>query len=309
MVEAGGTPMTLTYNLDTIAFDGFDGTPPAGFSAHPKYDAATQSLHAMTYAYPDHADRIQYVVVGPDGRVSKTVDIPMDDIVMVHDMSLTPRYAVVYDLPVTVDIELAMAERFPFKWNPDREARVDLLPREGEAGDIIWCPIDPCYVYHPLNAFDDADGNVVLDVCRYDKMFAEDIRGPFGDSLGTLDRWTVNPTNGAVGTQRISDRPQEFPRHADSVGGQEYQFGYSAELTPWFVPGAPTFGHTLNVDVTSGETRAHDHGHGRGGAEPVFVAREGATAEDDGWLLVSVYDATTGGSDMVILDAQDIGGA
>jgi carotenoid cleavage dioxygenase-like enzyme len=25
------------------------------------------------------------------------------------------------------------------------------LPREGEAGDVIWCPLDPCYVFHAIN--------------------------------------------------------------------------------------------------------------------------------------------------------------
>jgi carotenoid cleavage dioxygenase len=307
MVEAGGTPMTLSYDLDTIAFDAFDDTLPAGFSAHPKYDAATGSLHAMTYAYPDLADRIQYVVVGPNGQVTKTVDIPMDDMIMVHDMSLTQRYAVIYDLPVTVDFELALAERFPFRWNPEREARVGLLPRDGEAADIAWCPIEPCYVYHPLNAYDDADGNVVLDVCRYDRMFDNDIFGPFGDTMPMLERWTVNPTTRSVRAERISDRPQEFPRHADGLGGLPYQFGYTAELNVGLAADQPTFGKTFKIDVNSGETHAFDHGPGRGGAEPVFVAKDGSSAEDDGWLLISVYDANTEGSELVILDAQDFG--
>jgi len=308
MVEAGGTPMTLSYELDTIAWDDFSGTLPGPFSAHPKYDPTTRELHAMTYAWPDLADHVQYVVVGPDGLVSKTVDIPVDGWIMLHDMSLTPTYAVIYDLPVTVDIDLAMEGRFPFRWNPEREARVGLLPRAGDAADTIWCPVDPCYVFHPLNAYDQADGSVVLDLCRYDKMFEHDLRGPFGDSLATLDRWTVDPAKQKVTEERIFDAPQEFPRHADHVGGQAYQFGYTAE-TRDAGANAEVFGRTYKVDVQTGEVAAHDHGSGRGGAEPVFVAREGATAEDDGWLLVLVYDATTDGSELVILDATDIASA
>ena len=310
MVEAGGTPMTMTYELDTVAFNDFSGTLPAAFSAHPKFDPVNRELHAMTSAWPDLMDHVQYVVVGDDGLVKRVVDIPVSDMIMLHDMSLTSSYAVVYDLPVTVDIELAMQERFPFKWNPEREARVGLLPRDGEADDIIWAPVDPCYVFHPMNAYDTDDGKVVLDVCRYDKMFDQDIQGPFGDSLATLDRWTVDPVAGTVNEERISDRYQEFPRHNDSVGGQPYTWGYSAGVNRLDLdPTLEAFGQTYKTNVNTGEVQVHDHGEGRGGAEPLFIPREGAEAEDDGWIMVLVHDATTDGSDLVILDAQDISGA
>ena len=44
-------------------------------------------------------EHLEYVVVGADGRVTNTLDIPVPDMPMIHDMSLTPTYAVVYDLP------------------------------------------------------------------------------------------------------------------------------------------------------------------------------------------------------------------
>ena len=160
-----------------------------------------------------------------------------------------------------------------------------------------------------MNAYDTDDGKVVLDVCRYERMFDTDLRGPFGDSLATLDRWTVDPVARTVNEERISDRYQEFPRHADSVGGQPYKWGYSAGVMDLGAdPSQEAFGATYKIAVDTGATEVHDHGPGRGGAEPVFVAREGATAEDDGWLMVLVHDATTDSSDLVILDAQNVSG-
>jgi carotenoid cleavage dioxygenase-like enzyme len=38
----------------------------------------------------------------------------------------------------------------------------------------------------------------------------------------------------------------------------------------------------------------------------VFVAREGGTAEDDGWLLTFVHDLGTGTAEFVVLDAADL---
>ena len=183
-----------SYELDSLGVNRFFGTLPNGFSAHPKYDPATGELHAMAYHWPDLVDHVQYVVVGPDGRVSKVTDIPVPDMPMMHDMSLTPTYAVVYDLPVTVNLDV-MVEGYPwpFAWAPDRAARVGLLPRSGTADDIIWCDVDPCYVFHPLNAYDADDGTVVVDLCRYERMMENDRRGPFGDSLPTFDRWVIDP--------------------------------------------------------------------------------------------------------------------
>lgn len=37
----------------------------------------------------------------------------------------------------------------------------------------------------------------------------------------------------------------------------------------------------------------------------MFVARDGATEEDDGWLITFVHDAPAGTAELVVLDAQD----
>jgi carotenoid cleavage dioxygenase-like enzyme len=306
LVEAGGVPMRMTPELDTICYDDFGGTLPNGFSAHPKYDPATGELHAMCYTWPDLIDHVQYVVVGSDGRVSKVVDVPVDDMPMIHDMSITENYALVYDLPVTVSIDLAMQERFPFAWNPDHGARVGLLRRDADnADDIVWCEVPMSYVYHPLNAYEDDDGRVVVDVCSYDVMFDKDQNGPLGDTTPVLDRWTIDPQTRTTKVDNIDERLHEFPRHNPKVGGSKHRFGYTAGATNGK---ADLFGANYKIDYDAGTIIEHDHGEGRGGAEPIFVPKEGGTAEDDGWLMVAVHDATVDRSDLVILDAADFGG-
>ncbi len=312
MVEGGGVPCELTYELDTVARNGFEDTLPNGFSAHPKYDPATGELHAMAYTWPDLMDHIQYVVVGADGRVSKTLDIPVPDMPMVHDMSITDRFAVVFDLGVTISGDaFARGINVPFGWNNDHACRLGLLPRTSDsADDIIWCDVDPCAVFHPLNAYDDADGNVVIDFCRYERMFDNDMLGPFGDTPPTLDRWTINPENRVVNEERIDDRAHEFPRHDPRVGLKQHRYGYTAEVRPGE---ALLHGATFKTDYQTGEVTSHDFGPGRGGAEPVFVPKEGSTAEDDGWLITLVHDLNGGsaadggyGAELCVLDANDI---
>ena len=144
---------------------------------------------------------------------------------MVHDMSITERYAVVYDQPVVVDLDLALAGRFPFRWTPDYGNQVGLLPRTADSADsIIWIEIPLGVTFHPLNAYDAADGTVVIDICNYDKIFDLDILGPFGDGgQARLERWELNPARRTMNVTVIDERANEFPRHNGAKSGRPYR--------------------------------------------------------------------------------------
>ena len=302
MVEAGGCPVELTYELETVGRNDFFGTLPGAFTAHPKVDAHTGEMHAMVYAWAQWMDHVQYVVVAPDGRVRRTVDIPLPGMSMIHDMSLTQRYAVVYDMPVTVDLDLAFAGRFPFRWTPDYGCRLGLLPREGGAADITWVEAPISYAFHPLNAYDTPDGKVVIDLCRYDKMFDADILGPFGDNLPRLERWVLDPVSRTTAVTVIDETSNEFPRHRGSLTGKPYRYGYCASPQV----NDPTAGWpTLKHDLEARTRQSFDHGVGRAAGEPVFIGRPGGTAEDDGWLMTLVHDLGRSSAELVVLDAQD----
>lgn len=302
-VEAGGCPVELTYDLETVGRNDFFGTLPGAFTAHPKVDPDSGEMHAMVYALPQWLDHVQYVVVAADGKVRRTVDIPMEQTTMLHDMSLTERYAVVFDFPCRLDLDMAFAgNRFPLSWQPGTGSRVGLLPREGEASDIVWIDVPECYSFHPMNAYDQADGSVVIDLCVYDTMFDQHRIGPFQENLARLERWVLNPITCAAGITVIDDRPQEFPRHGGKLTAKPYRYGYCAGVTA-AAPEWPTIKH----DLHTGERTQFDHGPGRSAGEPVFVAREGSTAEDDGWLMTFVHDVPNETAELVVMDAQDLG--
>jgi carotenoid cleavage dioxygenase-like enzyme len=302
MVEAGGCPVELTYELETVGRNDFYGTLPGAFTAHPKFDPDTGEMHAMVYAWAEWLDHVQYVVVGTDGRVRRTVDIPLPGMTMLHDMSLTERYAVVYDQPVTVDLDLALTGHFPFRWDPDYGNRVGLLPRDGEASEIVWIDVPLGYCFHPLNAYDTPDGRLVIDLCNYERMFDADRLGPFGDGgQARLERWELDPSSRRVSTTVIDEAANEFPRHRGSVGSKPYRYGYCASPSVEPGHGWPTIKH----DLDTGTRQVFDHGAGRAAGEPVFVARHDGTSEDDGWLITFVHDLGEGTTDFVVMDALD----
>jgi carotenoid cleavage oxygenase len=301
LVEAGTPPVELTDDLDSVCFSDFDGTLPGGYTAHPKRDPGSGELHAVSYYW--EWQYIQYTRVGIDGKVNKVVDVPVPGGPMVHDTAITESQVVLFDLPVTFDLDGAMAgTAFPYVWNPDYGARVGLLPRDGGADDVRWCDVELCYVFHPLNAYDLPDGRVVLDVVRHPKMFATDKLGP-NDGTPTLERWTVDPAAGKVLEERLDDRGEEFPRVDERVVGRPHRYGYAAKVGEGF-----SHGPLLKHDLKEGTTAVHDFGAGRVTGEGVFVPRTSNAAEDDGWVLAIVYDAGSDSSDLVILDAQDFTG-
>jgi carotenoid cleavage dioxygenase len=300
LVEAGSTPVELDYELETLTRTDFGGTLPGGFTAHPKRDPKTNELHACVYYFG--WDYIQYVVVGADGRVRKTVDVPLDDRPMIHDCSITENWFVILDLPVIFDAEVAMSgSGMPYHWAQDRAARVGLLPREGEAKDVVWSEVDPCYVFHPLNSYEDSDGRVVLDVVRHPRMFATDEHGP-SEGATTLERWLVDPKGGPVKESRLDDHSQEFPRMDERRIGSHHRFGYAAALHQ----GVETPRGLLKHDLEQSTTQIYDEGSHRQFMEPVFVPRSADADEDDGWLMAYVHDAKENKADVVVLHAQDL---
>lgn len=298
LVEGGNLPVVLDADLNTVARTNFGGTLPGGLSAHPHLDPATGEVHSAVYS--PFWDYVQHVVVSREGVVTRAENIPLPGQPMVHDCMITPNYFIVLDLPVLMNMEAAVAgEPFPYRWSDDYGARVGLLPRAGRAADITWHEVDPCYVFHPMNGFEDAQGRVVLDVVRHPRMFATDKHGP-NEGIATLDRWTIDPRQPRVSEQRLDDQGQEFPRIDERLTGAQHRYGYSVMVEEGFA-----FGGLIKHDLQEGRKEVYDEGPSRNFMEAVFVPRSSAASEDDGWLMSYVYDSASHVSEVVILAAQD----
>ncbi|GAA2658223.1 carotenoid oxygenase family protein [Nonomuraea recticatena] len=313
-VEAGARPYELTYELDTVGPCDFGGTLPGGYAAHTKLDPRTGELHAVAYYFG--WDHHQHVVLDPQGRVSRTTDIPIADAPMVHDFALTQRYVVIYDLPVTFSMDhAAKGAALPYSWNDEHPARIGLLPRDG--GQVRWLEVEPCWIFHTLNAYDDGD-QVVIDAVRYPKRFV-DARLDLGGQP-TLDRFTLDTVSGNVSETRLDDRAQEFPRADERLTSLPHRYGYAAASHDYVDVAYPgdtgiedlpdeAFGNALiKHDLPRGAQETRTFGRGSAVGEPVFVPSEGSAAEDDGYVMAFVNDPRRGATDLVILSAQDFRG-
>jgi len=300
LVESGPPAMVLSHDLETLSYEDFQGTLGGAFAAHPHLDPLTGEWHAVTYDL-GVKNEVRHVVIGTDGKVRRSVAVPVSDGPMVHDFAMTRRYVLIFDLPVVWhDAAAANGHPFPYQWRAGRTARVGLLPRDGQASDIRWIEVPPCYVFHMANAFDTADGAVVVDLVEFESMFRTALNGP-GEGPPVLSRWTLRPEAGAVEKTVLSRRPREFPRIDERLTGRAHRYIYGAGIQT-------DRGSALCFDTDTGVERAHDFGPGRFGSECVFVPKRDGAAEGEGWVLTYVWNAPTNTSDLVIIDTERFDG-
>jgi 8'-apo-carotenoid 13,14-cleaving dioxygenase len=306
VVEAGGYPVRINEELETIAHDPFGGTLKASFSAHPHLDPDTGEMHAICYQGND-ATTIRHVVVDKEGRVRREEPIKVSSGPMIHDCMITKNYVIILDLPVTFSMKLLLAgASFPYKWNPAHKARVGLLPREGSNDDVIWCDVDPCHIFHPANAYETSEGTVIFDACVHDSMFAESTQGPDSSHV-PLERWIIDPVTRSVDRTVLDPEAQEFPRPDERFIGKPYRYAFTMALTEGdssFLSQSRLFKHDLEARTRE----VHDFGHGRIPGEFVFVPRSDGAPEGDGWLMGYVVNMNDETTDLVILDALSFTG-
>jgi carotenoid cleavage dioxygenase len=302
MVEAGSYPAILSDELETVAYSDFGGGLSGSFTAHPHHDPATGEWHAICYdaARPN---QVTHVAIDRQGRVLRELPVTVANGPSIHDCALTRTHVVIFDLPVTFSMKALIAgHQFPYRWNRAHRARVGLLARDGDARDVTWHDVDPCYVFHVANSFEDDAGRVIVDVCAYETMFDGEMAGPFGTPQG-LERWTIDPAGGKVERATIDPAPQEFPRPDERFFGRPYRYAWSTGLpdaaSEEFFAAAPLIRH----DLATGARLERSFGDGAVPGEFVFVPRAADAAEGDGWLMGYVINRTSGTTDLAILDA------
>jgi carotenoid cleavage dioxygenase-like enzyme len=297
VVEAGPLPVELDYELTNIGRSNFDGTLEAGFSGHPKFDPITGEYHVLAY---EPFQPVRYITVDRDGHATTRARIDLPHIPHIHDMAFTQSFIIVPDFPVTFQPENAHTD-FPWLWDERRDARIGLLPRNGDVSGMQWFEVPRSFAFHFANAYDDGD-LTIIDLPKHPKMFFTDQNGP-NEGAPILVRWTLHRPTGKVTETVLDDRGNEFPRISGQLGGQAHRYIYTAH---W--GNDVEFGPAMKHDVERQTTEVHDYGRGRMTSEPVFVRKPEAVAEDEGWILSSVYDTERDLSDIVILDAQDFAG-
>lgn len=291
-------PYEITNDLETVGAYDFGGKLVDSMTAHPKICPTTGEMHFFGYG-SIVAPYVTYHRADANGQlvIDRPLDVPA--MTMMHDFALTANFVVFMDLPIVFDLDVASSGEgaMPFRWDDDYGARLGVLRRDDPYGGVRWFDIDPCYVFHVANAYDDGE-KIVLQGVRYPELWRD--KDAF-DTDGVMWTWTVDLRRGVVAEHQLDDRVVEFPRIDDRLATLPARYAVS-------VSGDSLIRH----DLATGDAAEHRFGTADspgGPGEAVFVpSASGPADESNGWYLGYVYDAERDGSDLVIIDASDFRG-
>ena len=290
-----GYPFEMNLDLETKSAFNYSGKLASNMTAHPKIDGKTGEM--LFFGYDFVAPFLRYHRANSNGELTHTVEIEIPASAMMHDFSVTESRVVFMDLPIVANFDiLEQGHTFPFQWSQTHQARLGIMDRNSTTDTVKWIDIDPCFVFHSMNSFDDGN-KIVMDVVRYERAMTNDADSDYEEG-GKLVRWTIDVDTGSVETQIISDLDQEFPRVNPRNECYPYRYGYSLESGGEF-----SFKDLLKHDLETGKTERHEVGATCAGGEPVFVPT--GQAEDEGFILSVVFDNVTNLSEVRIIDAQN----
>jgi carotenoid cleavage dioxygenase-like enzyme len=302
-LEEGSFPYELDDKLETVGCMDYDGQLESAFTAHPKICPVTGEM--IAFGYGQIPPYLVYLRVSPDGTLVQKEEIEVRGPTMMHDFAASEKHAIFMDLPVVFSLEDALKGIMPFAWSDSYPARMGIMPRTGSNADVRWFEVEPCYVFHTMNAYDEGN-SVVLDACRFSEVW----RNPGemqGDGSLTLHRFTFDLSSGNVKEETLDERSQEFPRISPGVVGQKNRFGFAVHLDSSENSDQPDFKGIMKTDFQSGATQLHEYGPGRSSGEAIYIPAEGADPNgDEGWVMSYVHDDATNKSSFVVLDASDM---
>ncbi len=299
----GSRPTELSPELETRGEWDFDGQLVGSMTAHPKWDPSTGEL--LFFGYSPFPPFLRFHVADASGALTRSVDIDLPRAVMMHDFVATEHHVVFFDLPAVFDIEAMMSGGTSISWQPQHGARIGVLARDGSSDDVTWFEMDPFFVFHFLNGWDDGT-TLVIDGCRAPRIptaFGGDELT--GSTQPLLHRWTIDLAAGTVTETQLDDRPGDFPRINQHWSGVANRYGYVA-AGPWQNDDVQFTG-VVKHDLESGTSELHHYGDDVEAGEAVFAPDPDGAAEDDGWLINLVFDRDRSASELVVVDARDMG--
>jgi carotenoid cleavage dioxygenase len=114
--------------------------------------------------------------------------------------------------------------------------------------------------------------------------------------------WRMNMETGEGREIQLDDRLSEFPVVNFERQGRKSLFSYHVVMDDHV---EQRYSGLLKYVLSTGDAVAHEFPKGVYGSEPAFAPREGATAEDDGYVITFVADIASGASEALVIGARN----
>lgn len=306
----GGLPHALDpETLHTRGTHDFHGGVDVLCTAHYKID-------------PDSGDMLFFAAIGPSitwyradvktGRITDSHSFDIGVSVLMHDFAVSDHYAIFFVTPAQIRFDLVPRGLPGVVWDESSlEHGTQIVLMDRRTHEVTWHEVGGQFANtHFFNAYERA-GELIIDGHRITRLGtpADRLRTPVGSHEwfppALPYRWRVDLATGRASEEMISGIAGEFPKINDACTGRPNRYGYFVTT------------RNLAGDTMSDGLARHDNlldrttvVEGPDGltspSEPVFVARENARGEDDGYLLSLWWNRATGLSELLVHDAADL---
>ena len=296
--------------LETLGRSDFDATVDR-LSAHSRPDENTGEF--MFFDYDIKPPFMRYGVVDSQRKLQHMVDIPMDQPGLPHDMAITENYTILHDFPLRPDPEALKIGRYKVRFNADQPSRFAIIPRYGSADEIRWFNAKPTYMLHVVNAWE--DGTEVVMVGTPYRLHTKDDGTPDSTRLEKtihlrqrdfqLYEWRFDLATGET-TERVIDDVlnTEFPIINSAYQGRKNRWSYHV-IFPQGGREEPRFPGLVKYDLETGGYVAYSAGPQYFYNEAGFAPRDNPQSEDDGYLVMFVWNPNDKRSEVQIFDARE----
>jgi carotenoid cleavage dioxygenase-like enzyme len=285
-------------------------------TAHPKVDPDSGELHFFAYS-PDGpgSPTMLYGTMDRDCEVTGLQSFTAPYASMAHDFMVTRGHVLFPVMPLTLSVERAMRGKPLLAWDAQLRTHVGVMRRGSSTDTLRWFEAEACHVFHVMNAWDDGDTLVAYVMQSETAPGLPDAEGRPGDPgamAARLCRWTFDLSSAGNEFRReyLDDLAAEFPRIDERHAGRRNRYGFYTCHATARARGddeSVLYDSLARFDFDTGERRMHTLPAGDVMSEPVFVPRHADAAEGDGWLLAVAWRAQERRSDLLVIDAADVG--
>ena len=239
--------------------------------------------------------------IDKNGKLQFKKDIEKQYATMVHDFVLTENYVILFDCPVVFDLKKVMSGEEVLNWRPELGVRIGIMSRE--TGALKWIQTEAFFVFHFANAYENAD-EIIVDFVRHADLKLT--RSKENRMPPHLYRTRINLSTQMIQHEQLDDRIIEFPRIKEDRDSLPHRFIYSTTKLSDLNAMKDQFTALIKYDVEKKTSQIHDFGNTFEIGEAVFVPKANSTSEDDGYLILFVYNKIENSGECVLLDAKNM---
>ncbi len=290
----GHPPYEITEQLQTVGeWTPYDSQHSFSTSAHTRRDPVSGGLWFIHYGVLSPS--LTIYCVNNQGAIAKKWQVNKSYSSMVHDFALTKNYIIIFDCPVVFDVKRSLSGQSMIDWQPELGTRIGIISRDGK--ETRWFITEPFFVFHFANAYENAH-EIVIDYVRHEHgdFFSSNVNAT--KPVSNLYRTIVDLHFGTVKHISLDEKIVEFPSICENYNTQPHQYIY-AEMNN---------GETnaiIKWDVNKQNSYQYVFEKSTQLSEAIFAPCANAAVEDQGYLLLFVYNNISMQSEFVILAAND----